>query len=255
MEKLGNLMKNQGLVSATALTVPSTPEYNCPICKDSYVVHPKIDGKVDYSQTIPCPCQNTPEARARKAQRLMKYCQLPADTEDRTFENFNAYTPHLKEALKAAKDFRPDGKHKALVIGGKVDIGKSHLAIAVCRTWLELEIPARYVFVPWMLDELRAGQFKEGDESFDRQMSIYETVPMLCLDDLAAETPTPFAREKVTTILQIRWEAGLHTMVTMNKPLDKIPGDDEGRIGSRLRRYAGENIIGIDDCGEYSLRR
>ncbi len=203
---------------------------------------------------IPCPCQLTPEVKARKAQRLMKYCHLPEDTENRTFKNFNAYTPHLKEALAAAKAFTPDGKNKALVIGGGVDTGKSHLAIAVCRTWLALDVPARYVFVPWMLDELRAGQHKEGDETYYRQMVIYQTVPMLCLDDLSAESSTPFTREKLTTILQMRWEAGMYTMVTMNKDLNKIPGDDEGRICSRLRRYAGENIIGIEDCGEYSLR-
>jgi DNA replication protein DnaC len=184
----------------------------------------------------------------------MKYCHLPEDTENRTFEKFDAYTPHLQEALAAAKAFTPNGKSKALVIGGKVDTGKSHLAIAVCRAWLALDVPARYVFVPWMLDELRAGQNKEGDESYYRQMLIYQTVPMLCLDDLAAEKTTEFTREKVTTILQMRWEAGLYTMVTMNKPLDQIPGDDEGRIGSRLRRYAGDNIIGIEDCGEYSLK-
>ncbi len=248
-------MKKLGLVvpSAPVSTNPST-EYKCSICKDMGIVLPCVDGQVDYTRTIPCVCQNTQEARAKKAQRLMKYCQLPVDTENRIFENFNAYTPHLQEALAAAMAFIPDGKHKALVIGGKVDTGKSHLAIAVCRAWMALDVPARYVFVPWLLDELRAGQNKEGDESYYRQMIIYQTVPMLCLDDLAAEKTTEFTREKMTTILQMRWEAGLHTMVTMNKPLDQIPGDDEGRIGSRLRRYAGDNIIGIEDCGEYSLR-
>ncbi len=224
------------------------------MCKDALVVHPVVDGKPDYSHVVPCACQSTPEAELRKYQRLMRYCRLPDGTENRTFENFNAYTQHLQEALAAAKAFMPGGKYTALVIGGAVERGKSHLAIAVCRAWLARKVPARYVYVPWMLDQLRAGQFKEGDESYYRQMQIFQTVPLLCLDDLAAETPTGFTREKVTTILQMRWEAGLHTMVTLNKPLDAIPGDDEGRIGSRLRRMAGENIIGIEDCGEYSLR-
>lgn len=203
---------------------------------------------------MPCKCRLTPEYKVQKAQRLMKYCKLPDGTADKTFDTFNAYTFDLEVSLNAARSFLPDGKYKALVIGGAVERGKSHLAIAVCRAWLALEVPARYVFVPWMLDELRAGQFKETEETYYQQMVMYQTVPMLCLDDLAAEKPTETAREKITTILQMRFEAGLHTMVTMNKPINAIPGDDEGRIGSRLRRYAGDNIIGIDDCGEYSLK-
>jgi DNA replication protein DnaC len=213
-----------------------------------------MDGRPDFSSTVLCQCQNTPEKRAKRNQWLLKYCRLPDDTEDRTFENFDTYTPDLKTALTAAQTFTPDGTHKCLVLMGKVDKGKSHLAIAVCRAWLKLEMPARYIFVPFLLDELRSAQNHEGDESYYRMMNLYQSVPLLVLDDIGAEKPTPWTQEKLTTIIHMRWEKGLHTMVTTNKALDQIPGDDEGRLGSRLRRYAGDNIYAIEDCGEYSLK-
>jgi DNA replication protein DnaC len=245
---------NKVLSGDVVFTIPDET-YNCSVCHDMMIVHPIVNGKADYKVVVPCRCTETPEAKSRKTQRLMKYCRLPDDTENRTFETFDAYTSQLQECLQASKSFTPDGKYKALVIGGPVDRGKSHLAIAVCRAWLALDIPARYVYVPWMLDGLRAAQFKEGEESYYQQMAMFQTVPLLCLDDLSAESPTGFTREKITTIIQIRWESGLHTLVTVNKPLDALPGDDEGRIGSRLRRYAGDNIVGIEDCGEYSLHK
>jgi len=222
-------------------------------CRDFGFVHPLVNGEVDFTSSVTCVCRKTEDNRKKKAQFLLKYCQLPEDTESRTFANFDAYTPDLQVALAAALAFTPDGK-KCLVLISKVDKGKSHLAIAVCREWLKLEMAARYVFVPYLLDELRSAQNHEGDESYFAMMNLYQNVPLLVLDDIGAEKPTPWTQEKLTTIVHMRWEKGLHTMVTTNKPLDQIPGDDEGRLGSRLRRYAGDNIYAIEDCGEYSLK-
>lgn len=232
----------------------SAETYSCPICKDTGSVYPVVDGRIDYSRVVRCSCRETPEAKLERSKWMMRYCRLPEGTEDKTLDTFSAYTPDLKKALKAAREFTPESLDKCLVFGGNVDRGKSHLLIGVCRHWLSLEVPARYVYVPHLLDELRAGQELEGSESFRSQMNIYQNVPLLALDDLAAQKPSAWTQEKLTTIVHMRGEKGLHTLVTLNVELDKIPGDDLGRLGSRLRRYAGENIHAIEDCGEYSLR-
>lgn len=242
-------------VSKTVFTAPSPVDSHvCRICGDTGTIYPRKDGKIDYSTVVSCECRNTAEARIKKTQNLMRYCRLPEGMEDRVFETFKAYTPDLKAALASAKAFTLHGDHKCLVLMGRVDKGKSHLAVAVCREWLKLDIPARYIFVPFLLDELRSAQNHEGDESYYTMMNLYQNVPLLVLDDIGAEKPTPWTQEKLTTIVHMRWEKGLHTMATTNKPLDQIPGDDEGRLGSRLRRYAGDNIYAIEDCGEYSLK-
>jgi DNA replication protein DnaC len=97
--------------------------------------------------------------------QYLKYCELPAATENRTFETFNAYTPRLKDALEAAKDV-VNGKISLLVLASGVDRGKSHLAIAICRAWLAKGKSAKYAFVPDMLDELKDGFLHKGEESY-----------------------------------------------------------------------------------------
>lgn len=230
------------------------PAYNCSICKDAGVVHPRDDGgKPIYSKVIPCRCQEEAE-KVRRAVALLKVCDLPFGTDHMTFENFNAYNPSLKEALKAAKELAdPNGELKWLTLNGERDRGKSHLAVAICRRWLELGVPARYVFVPRMLDELRKGYSEEGEGSFDRKMSFLLCVPLLVLDDLGAQVPTPWAMEKLSSIINSRYESGYSLVVTSNKALNELPGDDEGRIESRLKRFVAGKVVVID-APEYRLR-
>jgi len=256
MEKIRDTFKKLGLTPSKTASPNHSAEYNCPICKDGGQVHPlDEEGKVLYDQVVPCRCQAARLA-VEKKERLMKYCQLPVETEDKTFETFDAYSSDLREALAVAREVaNPEGKVKWLTLISKVDRGKSHLAIAICREWLKREIPARYVFVPDLLDELRTGYEREGDESFLAKMHFYKTVPLLVMDDLGSEKPSPWVVEKLTTIINTRNENGLPLVVTTNKELDNLPGDWEHRIGSRLRRHQQGKLVSIEDVGEYALRR
>lgn len=243
-----------------AKLVPSKmekPNYNCPICKDFGKVHPKDDGgKPIYSQFVPCKCQEEAE-KARRQRLMLEFCYLPSNTEHMTFANFDAYNPSLREALKAAKELAdPNGELKWLTLNGGRDRGKSHLAVAICRRWLELGKPARYVFVPTMLDELRKGYSEEGEGSFDRKMDFLLCVPLLILDDLGAQVPTPWAMEKLASIINSRYESGYPLVVTTNKALNELPGDDEGRIESRLKRFTQGKVcvIDADEYRKYRLR-
>jgi len=185
----------------------------------------------------------------------MRYCQLPINTGHQTLESFDAYTKDLKQAHAAAREVaKPNGELKGLTIIAKVDSGKSHLAVAICREWLKCGVPARYVFVPDLLDELRAGYQEDGEHDFVARMHFYRSVPMLVMDDLGAEKPSEWAIEKLTTIINTRAENGLHLVVTTNKTLSNLPGDTENRIGSRLRRYPAGKVVVIGDAKEYCLR-
>lgn len=230
-------------------------EPTCPICGGCGIVYPLMEnGQPDYSRTVPCECQREIIEKKRQS-AMLRYCNLPA--RNMTFENFIADSKDLQEALSAAQEVAdPNGKIKWLVLMGRVDRGKSHLAVSICREYLNLQLPAKYVFVPEMLDELRNGQFAQNNSSeeysFKSLMHLYKTVPMLVLDDIGAGTATTWTVEKLTTIINSRSENNLPLVVTMNKKLNEIPGDEHGRIGSRLRRNAV--IVGIDDAPEFSLR-
>jgi len=181
---------------------------------------------------------------------MLKFCQLPAATEDWLFEKFD-YSGPLREAYDAALELAEERGIKWLTLVGQVDTGKSHLAIAICHRWLARGKPARYVLVPLMLEELRAGYQSEGQ--YERRMEFLLNVPLLVLDDLGAQRPTEWAMEKLMQIVDYRYVNALPLVVTTNKPPSDLPGDTEHRIGSRLLRATFGKVVTIN-AHEYRLR-
>jgi DNA replication protein DnaC len=158
---------------------------------------------------------------------------MPPKLQDKTFANFktskeNAETVKIARAMAEGK-----GQFKFLTLLGVTDTGKSHLAAAICNRWLERKEPARYAYVPSLLDELRQGI---EDKSYSYRYNLYCTIPLLVLDDLGLENSGRWVTERLTTLINTRLVHGLYLIVTTNKPLDDLPGDDERRIGSRLGR-------------------
>ncbi len=226
---------------------PNPSEYQCEICQDFGKVHPLDDGgKPDYSRVVDCLCQKEKLEREQNEWN-MRYCNLPAGTERATLDNFKADTPSLKTALGYARQIA-EGKNgiKWLSLIGPVGRGKSHLAIAVAHRWLERGQAARYAFVPKMLTELRHGYERTDEFAFETQLAMLCTIPLLLLDDLGVERPTEWAVEQLQTIINERYIAQLPLIVTTNRPLDDLRGDEEHRIGSRLRRENWCRVVVID---------
>jgi len=116
--------------------------------------------------------------------------------------------------------------------------GKSHLAIAICREWLGRGEPAKYAYVPELLNAIRASYKKDEStgESFSQLLEVLKTVPLLVLDDLGTEKKSEWAIEQLQMIVDARSRSALPLVVTTNKALTQLPNDDEGRIASRLQR-------------------
>jgi DNA replication protein DnaC len=183
---------------------------------------------------------------------MMTRCQLPNATADWTFENFDSSGP-LGEAYDLALELAEErGEVKWLTLVGPVDVGKSHLAVAICRRWIDRGQAARYVLVPLMLEELRASYNREGE--YDRLMDFLLKVPLLVLDDLGTQKPTEWAIEKLMQIVDYRYVNGLHMVVTTNRSPNEFPGDIYHRIGSRILRARFSRVVHID-AQEYRLRK
>ncbi len=239
-------------------------EPSCPICKDAYFLYARNpDGSVDYSKVVPCKCCEA-ELKAEKSKRLLKMCGLPFGTEKWTLESYriDKRWGSLSEAKKAAVEFADnDGDAKWLILMGKRDTGKTHLAIGICRRWLARGRLAKYVLVPLMLDNLRQGYNQEkqrernedwGKLPYEEQLELLMRVDLLVLDDLGAQVPTAWAMEKLMMIIDYRYINGLSLVVTTNKAINHLAGDDEGRIGSRLLRFPNSKVINIDS-DEYRI--
>lgn len=154
-----------------------------------------------------------------------------------TFETFEArvHVDHdaanrnLADAVRRARRFAeaPDGW---LVLLGLPGRGKTHLAAAIANDRQARGHEAFFVTAPDLLDHLRASFAPDSRVPYDRVFEAVRSAPLLVLDDLGAQSSTPWALEKLFQLLNHRYVEKLPTVVTTNLPL----ADHDARIRSRM---------------------
>jgi len=163
-----------------------------------------------------------------------------------TLENFEDRTPAAREAHEAAEKMAAGSLdldfHGWLTMVGWVDQGKTHLAIAIARTWLLNGRPARYIHVPLLLDELRA-EIGKSDLAYEKTFMFFLQVPLLVIDDLGTEKLTEWAQERLETIIDHRYVNQFPTIITTNRPLSDLTP----RICSRIQRYQYATVLAMED--------
>lgn len=119
------------------------------------------------------------------------------------------------QALAAAREFaqEPGGW---LVFSGPSGCGKTHLAAAVANQRIEAGSPALFMVVPDLLDHLRAAYRPDSDIAYDDLSEQLRGTPLLVLDDLGAQSSTPWASEKLFQLINHRYNARLPTIITTN---------------------------------------
>ncbi len=157
----------------------------------------------------------------------------PGNEKDATFESFDlSLNPKMEEPLRRAKRYCEDGALPWLVLVGLRGNGKTHLSKAIAFTFLEKMVGVQFWSVPVFLDQLRVTFGPNSESDFMEEMQRLAYLPKLVVvDDYGTESPTPWANERLYLVLNARYEQGLRTVITCNRPADL--GRDE-RIKSRL---------------------
>ncbi len=84
--------------------------------------------------------------------------------------------------------------------------------------------------MPDLLDHLRAAYQPGADIRYDELFERVRNAPVLVLDDLGAQAPTPWAQEKLFQLVNHRFNARLPTVVTTNT----LPEQMDERLRTRL---------------------
>ncbi len=224
--------------------MPTADEtYACTICRDGHWLQAhRPDGSIDYRNAVPCICQQARMER-EKRQRFLAWCELPPASEHMTFEEWRP-GPGLAPALEKAREVAAGRLSRLTLVSGP-DRGKTHLAVAICRAWLAQDKPARFAYVPLLLDEIRNGYKDRDGADYDSRFGMFLNVPLLVLDDLGVEYSTAWAKERLDTIINYRLMHDLATVVTTNLSLKELPE----RIASRMVRDGG--VIVTIEAPEY----
>ena len=163
---------------------------------------------------------------------------LPSAMQGVTFDSFNAVgngadsrqRGTLDAALQAAKSFAANPEGQWLALGGPTGVGKTHLAAAIGNDRLRQGESAFFAFVPELLDHLRYTFAPTSTTTYDELFERVKSTELLILDDLGAQTTTPWAEEKLYQLMVHRHNARLSTVITMDRDTQLRPA-----IASRLK--------------------
>jgi DNA replication protein DnaC len=198
------------------------PPDECPRCRGARFVRLRVDmDHPDFGRAVPCVCAREERADER-AHRLLAYSNIGA-LDRLTFDNLIARgrSPggrDQEQYQRCVADARayadaPDGW---LVLSGASGCGKTHIAAAIVNRLLERGRPALFVVVPDLLDHLRAAYQPGAEIGYDELFERVRNAPVLVLDDLGTQAPTPWAQEKLFQLINHRFNTRLPTVVTTN---------------------------------------
>lgn len=189
----------------------------------------------DFGQVAPCRCA-ADEGAGRRSARLLAYANI-GPLARLTFANLieRGRSPGARDqeqyrrCVEDARAFAeaPEGW---LLLSGASGCGKTHLAAAIVNRLLERGEPALFVVVPDLLDHLRSAYQPASEIGYDALFERVRNAPVLVLDDLGTQAPTPWAQEKLFQLINHRFNMRLPTVVTTNAAPEQL---DE-RLRTRL---------------------
>ena len=174
-----------------------------------------------------------------------------------TFENFNIETDEERQAFDFAKnlaEFYKNGGQGNSFMSGPAGSGKSHLSMAILKSYLESgEKTALFVSYSHVV-RLIKDSFNNRDSVYTQNniMSLLTNVDLLVMDDIGSENNSDFSEELLTDVLDGR----ISTIITTNLSSEELRGSNtkkgryNQRTASRMFRGIGGkafNFKGIKD--------
>jgi len=230
-------------------TEEASPSSVCSTCKGAGFVHPLLpSGKPDFSRVVACRCTQQELDKGRQT-HLLRYSNLGSLTRF-TFDNLlpkgRSGNPINQEQFhrvyEAAKTFATEPKGW-LILAGPSGCGKTHLAAAIANERVSQGQPAFFISTPDLLDRLRSAFNTNNEIPYDEFFDQVRNAPLLVLDDLGAQTSTPWAKEKMDQLLNHRFNSELPTVIVTIIPVEQL----EDRIRTRLTDPSLCHIYAVEE--------
>lgn len=138
-----------------------------------------------------------------------------------------------------------------LLWGKKKGNGKTSLACAIANKYIremasrttDFEPVVYFIKTAKFLEDLRQ-QFNNPDPEFPRIQKLVETVPLLIMDDIGAEKPSDWVRERLLNIIDERYSNNLSTIYTSNCDYNTLVLNLHDRIADRIKEAVCLEFVG-----------
>lgn len=198
-------------------------------------------------------CCTCPEGRAEQARkdletqayharqatiRARKYFELssvPTRFAHFRFSTFPATDDATREIVGQLRYWSTHGAQEvgreSILLYGPYGVGKTGLAVAAMReAAVTRRLAALFVAAPDLLDKIRASYGgANADGTAEELVQAVKNIELLILDDLGAERPTDWVREKLFSLINHRHDQCLPTIFTSNLS----PTDLADHLGER----------------------
>ncbi|MGV3488700.1 MAG: primosomal protein DnaI [Tuberibacillus sp.] len=173
----------------------------------------------------PCPLKIKVD-REKRQSKLIQSLYVPNEVLQATFKTIAKNVPGRIDALEAAGRFvqnymqNPD-ETKGLYIHGPFGVGKTYIMGAILNSLAEqMGVESMMVYTPDFFRELKNSI---EDQTINEKLEYIKSVPILVLDDIGAETMSPWIRDDILgSILQRRMMDKLPTLYTSNFDYEEL---------------------------------
>ena len=109
-----------------------------------------------------------------------------------------------------------------------------------------LENEGLYIFLPTFLEDLRSF-YDNPDPDFAEELEMVKNCKLLIIDDIGAEKPSEWVRERLLSFINTRVSNGLSTIYTSNLSLEELENKMGQRVASRIKGSTKEiQLSGAD---------
>lgn len=105
-----------------------------------------------------------------------------------------------------------------------------------------LENEGLYIYLPTFLEELRQS-YDNPDPEFSEELEMVKRCKLLIIDDIGAEKPSEWVRERILSLINTRVSNGLSTIYTSNISIGDLESRLDSRISSRIKGSTDEIIL------------
>lgn len=154
--------------------------------------------------------------------RFYKVSDLPKEWYSKSFADLEMKkeTNSYRELVSLAVEYCDHSDQKGFFLYGHVGVGKSYLAALVCNDLAKHGRKVGFIHVPTMCSRMKSYL---GEDEFDEQLYWMKNVDFLVMDDIGAESATPWIRDELLLpILNYRMENKLSTWFTSNEDYDSL---------------------------------
>ncbi len=118
-------------------------------------------------------------------------------------------------------NYQKNSNIKGCFLHGSFGSGKSFILASLLNELARKKVKTTIIYFPEMLRNLKESFY----DDFDVKMDLLKKTDILLIDDIGAETVTPWSRDEILgTILQYRMDSKLPTLFTSNLTIEELEG-------------------------------